>query len=67
MNELCTKLKLTYYAIMHCMTVTSFVMSFLNFEKFLVKLGFPFTQLNRTYTQNLGEKINFDMFYKNYC
>ena len=31
-----------------------------------VKPGLPFTKLNRIYTQNL-EKINFDMFYKNYC
>ena len=47
-------------------TEISFVISFLNFEKFWVKLGFPFTQLNRANTHNL-EKINFDMFYKNDC
>ena len=39
---------------------------FFNFEKFGVKPGFPFTQLNQATTQNL-EKRNFDMFYKNYC
>ena len=46
-------------------TEISFVISFFNFEKFWVKPGFPFTQLNRANTQNLEE--NFDMFYKNYC
>ena len=44
----------------------SFVISFFNFEKFWVKPGFPFTQLNRANTQNL-EKINSDMFYKDDC
>ena len=32
----------------------SFVISFFNFEKFWVKPGFPFTQLNRANTQNVG-------------
>ena len=32
-----------------------FVISFFNFEKFLVKPGFPFTQLNQANTQNLEE------------
>ena len=41
-----------------------FVISFFNFEKFLVKPGLSFTKLNRANTQNL-EKMNFDMFYKN--
>ena len=40
----------------------SFVISLFNIEKFLVKPGFPFMQLNRANTQNL-EKVNFDMFY----
>ena len=44
----------------------SFVISLFNFEKFWVKPRFPFMQLNRANTQNL-EKVNFDMFYKNYC
>ena len=52
--------------IMLSCTEISFVISFFNFEKFWVKLGFPFMQLNGANTQNL-EKINFDMFYKNYC
>ena len=47
-------------------TEISFVISFFNFEKFWVKPGFPFTQLNRADAQNL-ENISFDMFYKNYC
>ena len=36
-------------------TEISFVISFFNFEKFLVKPGFPYTQLNRANTQNLGK------------
>ena len=50
-------------------TEISFVMSFFNFEKFGVKPGFPFTQLNQATYSKLGEekKSNFDMFYKNYC
>ena len=47
-------------------TYISFVISLFNFEKYLVKPGFSFTQLNRANTQNL-EKVNVDMFYKNYC
>ena len=47
-------------------TEITFVISFFNFEKFGVKPGFPFTQLNRANTQNL-ENINFDMFYKIDC
>ena len=47
-------------------TEISFVIrvSFFNSEKFWVKPGFPFMQLNRANTQNL-ENFNFDMFY--YC
>ena len=48
-------------------TEIRFDISFFKFENFWVKLGFPFMQLNRANTQNLGEKNNFDMFYKNYC
>ena len=47
-------------------TEISFVVSFFNFDKFWVKPGSPFKQLNRANTQNL-ENLNFDMFYKNYC
>ena len=47
-------------------TEISSVISFFSFEKFWVKPGLPSTQLNLANTQNL-EKINFDMFYKNYC
>ena len=47
-------------------TKISFVISFFNFEKFWVKPGFPFMQLNQANTQNM-EKNYFDMFYKNYC
>ena len=47
-------------------TEISFVIFCFNFEKFWVKPGFPFTQLNRANIQNL-EKLNFDMFYKNDC
>ena len=43
-----------------------FVISVFNFQTFLVKPGFSFTQLDRANTQNL-EKSNFDMSYKNYC
>ena len=46
-------------------TEISSVISFFSFEKFWVKPGLPSTQLNLANTQNL-EKINFDMFYKNY-
>ena len=48
-------------------TEISFVISFFNSDKFLVKPGFPFTQLNRANTQNLEEKNNSDMFNKNDC
>ena len=48
-------------------TEISFVISFFNFEKYWVKPGLPFTKLNRANTQNLGKKINFDIFYKNAC
>ena len=47
-------------------TEISVVISFFKFEKFWVKPGFPFTQLNRANAQSL-EKLNFDMFYKNDC
>ena len=47
-------------------TEISSVISFFSFEKVWVKLGLPSTQLNLANTQNM-EKINFDMFYKNYC
>ena len=47
-------------------TEISSVISFFSFEKCWVKPGLPSTQLNLANTQNL-EKINFDMFYKNYC
>ena len=46
-------------------TEISFVISYFNFEKFCVKSGFPFTQLNRANTQTLGKILNFDMLYKN--
>ena len=36
------------------------------FEKFGVKSGFPFMQLNRA-TYSKLRKSNFDMFHKNYC
>ena len=60
MNEQCTKLKKTNDAI-------SFVISFFNFEKYGVKPGFLFTQLNQATYSKLGKKSNFDMFYKNDC
>ena len=44
-------------------TEISFVISFFNFEKFWVKPGFPFTQLNRANIQNL-EKIILTCFTK---
>ena len=55
MNELCTKLKFTNY-ILSCAEI-SFVISVFNFEKFWVKPGFSFTQLNRADTQNLEKVI----------
>ena len=47
-------------------TEISFVKSVFNFEKFWVKPGFSFTQLNRANTQNL-KTSSFDMSYKNDC
>ena len=45
-------------------TEISFVISFFNFEKFGVKPGFPFTQLNQAIlTQNL-EKVILTCFTK---
>ena len=35
----------------------SFIISVFNFEKFWVKPGFSFTQLNRANTQNLEKKV----------
>ena len=37
-------------------TEISFVISFFNFEKFGVKLGFTFTQLNQATYSNLAKK-----------
>ena len=40
---------------------------FFNFEKFGIKSGFLFTQLNQAAYSKLGGKSNFDMFYKKDC
>ena len=48
-------------------TDISFVISFFNFEKFGVKPGFPFMQLNQATYSKLEKKSNFYMFYKTYC
>ena len=52
------------YAIMHWIIFVKYL--FINFEKFWVKPGIPFTQLNQPTYSELGES-NFDTFYKNYC
>ena len=63
MNELCTKLKLTNYAIMRW---NKFCYICFQFWEILSQTRFSFTQLNRANTKNL-EKSNFDVSYKNDC
>ena len=45
-------------------TEISFVISFFNFEKFGVKPGFPFTQLNHATYSKLGKKVILTCFTK---
>ena len=65
MNEICTKLKLTNYAIMRW---NQFCYICCQVREILSQTRFSFTQLNRADTQNLGgKKVILTCPYKNEC